>query len=102
MKTTRIILVGLTVVALAPAAVAEEIVADHVGFSTRFGLNISARFKSVSASPAAAAAGPRTTPDGDPYNYDNGYVLTDVSGNEGGQTWYWGYDGSDQISGTRF
>src|SRR6185436_7145750 len=39
-----------------------------------------------------------------PYNYDDGYVLTDSSGNAGGQTWYWGYDNSaGQISdGTTF
>jgi opacity protein-like surface antigen len=37
---------------------------------------------------------PRTTPDGAPYNYDNGYVLPDISGGAGGQTWNWGYDNS--------
>src|SRR5256885_11319084 len=32
--------------------------------------------------------------------FRSGYVLTDVSGNLGGQTWYWGYDDSaSQISG---
>jgi hypothetical protein len=41
----------------------------------------------------------RTTPGGDRYNYDDGYVLTDGAGNFGGQTWYWGYDNSSsQIS----
>src|SRR4029079_19742490 len=31
---------------------------------------------------------------GDRYNYDDGYIHTDVSGDFGGQTWYWGYDNS--------
>ena len=104
MKTTRFILVGLTVAALAPAAIAEENPTDRLGFSARFGLKMSAHFESVSLPTAAASAVPRTTPNGDPYNYDNGYVggvdglRPDISGNEGGQTWYWGYDGAGQIS----
>src|SRR5207248_6705068 len=45
-------------------------------------------------------ASSRLTPRGDRYNYDDGYLLTDTSGNYGGQTWYWGYDNSaNQISG---
>ena len=39
------------------------------------------------------------TPDGNPYNYNDGYVLTDISGNAGGLTWNWGYNNSSQISG---
>lgn len=66
--------------------------------SLRFGLNISGKFKGVGSSlnPGAPASG-RRTPHGDPYNYDDGYVLTDVSGNAGNQTWYWGYDNSSQV-----
>src|SRR4029077_5177246 len=41
--------------------------------------------------------GSRLTPSGDPYNYENGYVLTDISHNAGHQTWYWGYDDSSQV-----
>lgn len=91
---------------VATAAPADEIATNRLSFSARFGLNITARFKNVSVAPVSAPARPRTTPpqpgrpDGDPYNYDDGYALTDESGNFGGQTWYWGYDSSaSQISG---
>jgi hypothetical protein len=100
MKTTHLIWYGLVAAAvLAPAAVrAEGTVTNRLTFSARFGFNISAKFKGFGA--GAPAHGPRTTPRGDAYNYDDGYVLTDISGNYGGQTWYWGYDNSArQISG---
>lgn len=68
---------------------------SRLSLSPRIGFNISARFEGV-----GAGGGSRVTPDGDGYNYDDGYVLTDISGNAGGQTWYWGYDDSTaQISG---
>ena len=69
---------------------------DRFSLNARFGLNISAKFKRASM-PLTAL--PRTSPDGSRYNYDDGYVLTDVSGNYGGQTWNWGYDQSGQIAG---
>jgi len=59
---------------------------DRFSLNARFGLNISAKFKRASMSLTAL---PRTSPDGSRYNYDDGYVLTDVSGNYGGQTWNW-------------
>lgn len=98
MKTTRFNLVVLTVALLAADAGAEEIATNRLSFSARLGFNISARFKNVETVPAGIPTSPRSTPsqagrpDGDPYNYDDGYVLTDVSDNYGGQTWYWGYD----------
>jgi hypothetical protein len=66
--------------------------------SLRFGLNISGKFKGIGGNlnPGAPASN-RRTGHGDPYNYVDGYVLTDVSGNAGGQTWYWGYDNSSQV-----
>ena len=70
---------------------------NHFHFNSRAAFNITARFKQ-SGSIALSPNG-RTTPNGNAYNYDDGYVLTDVSGNQGGQTWNWGYDGSSQISG---
>jgi hypothetical protein len=73
---------------------------NRVTLSLRFGLNISGKFKGVGGgftSGAPLAAGRRTL-NGDAYNYDNGYVLTDISGNAGGQTWYWGYDNSSQVN----
>ena len=67
---------------------------NHLSLSARFGFNISARFSGMSTLPM------RITPRGDRYNYDDGYVLTDISGNYNHQTWYWGYDNSaSQISG---
>ncbi len=74
---------------------------NRISLSLRFGLGISARFKGIGGSlqSSAAPANGRKTPDGDRYNYDDGYVLTDASGNAGNQTWYWGYDNSSQVSG---
>jgi len=73
-------------------------VTNRLTFSARLGFNISARFSGFSSMPTPGSA--RKTPNGDNYNYDDGYVLTDNSGNFGGQTWYWGYDDSSrQISG---
>lgn len=93
MKMTRSILAALATASLATTVPAEEIVTNRLTASLRFGLNISAKFKGSAATlPAPSSA--RLTPHGDAYNYDDGYVLTDVSGNEGGQTWYWGYDNS--------
>ena len=65
---------------------------NRLTFSTRFGLNVSARFSG--AAPIAVPASSRTTPDGATYNYDDGYVLPDVSGSGDGYTWNWGYDDS--------
>jgi hypothetical protein len=109
MKTTRFNLVVLTVVplcGLSLAVGAEEIATNRLSFSARLGFNFSARFKDVAAASFGNPVIPRRTPsqpgrpDGDAYNYDDGYVLTDVSDNYGGKTWYWGYDNSgSQISG---
>jgi hypothetical protein len=92
----------LAVLTLAPAALrADDLYTNRFTLSARFGFNVSAKFGGVRGltAPASGSAA-RTTPGGDQYNYDNGYVLTDVSGNFGNQTWYWGYDDSSkQISG---
>ena len=96
----------LTGTLLLPAvALAEQEITNRLTLSARFGFNISAKFKSFG--PGAPVPGPaRTTPsqpgrpNGDAYNYDDGYVLTDASENFGGETWYWGYDSSaSQIAG---
>jgi hypothetical protein len=71
---------------------------NHLTVSARLGFNISANFKGFSTLPLFASS--RVTSHGDRYNYDDGYVLSDISGNAGGQTWYWGYDdSSSQRSG---
>lgn len=82
---------------LAASVSADESATNRLTLSARFGFDIKAKFKSVSA--ASAPVGLRNTPDGDAYNYDDGYVLTDISDNAGGQTWYWGYDENSQVSG---
>ena len=73
---------------------------NRITGSVRFGLNISGKFKNTGGSlnPNANAANGRRTGKGDPYNYDDGYVLTDVSGNAGNQSWYWGYDKASQVN----
>src|SRR5690348_12485896 len=79
------------------SAGAQEFVTNRISFSGRFGLGISARFKSVKV---PLLQSQRTTPDGSSYNYNDGYVLADVSQNAGGKTWNWGYDNSSsQVSG---
>src|SRR5258708_4314181 len=84
---------------LAPGlAAAQNDATNRLTLSARFGFNIPVRFNGLASLPAPTLA--RRTPRGDAYNYDDGYVLTDISGNLGGQTWYWGYDNSArQISG---
>lgn len=80
------------------AASAESFETNRFTFSARFGFNISAKFKDIGRVSLNGIS--RATPNGHNYNYDDGYVLEDVSGNFGDQTWYWGYDDSArQISG---
>src|SRR5437660_2085026 len=88
----------LGVLLSASAGAQAENLTNQLTLSARVGFNISARFKGFST--LAAPSSTRRTPQGDLYNYDDGYVLTDNSGNFGGQTWYWGYDDSSrQVSG---
>jgi hypothetical protein len=102
MKTSPSLCLALALLALTPLARAAEpvpgdIETNRLSFSVRMGYNISARF---TAGALTLPSSPRTTPNGDLYNYDDGYLLTDISGNLGDQTWYWGYDDSSaQISG---
>ena len=73
---------------------------NRVTLSLRFGLNIHAKFSGIGGSfqPGSPAANGRLTPNGDPYNYDDGYVLTDSTGNYLGLTTYWGYDTASQYN----
>lgn len=70
---------------------------NHFRFVPRAAFGITARFRNVS--PLSLSPAGQSSPNGNPYNYSDGYVLTDVSGNAGGQTWNWGYNNSSQISG---
>jgi len=77
---------------------------NRLTLSARFGLNISARFHGV-VNPFAKSSVfgfPRSTPDGNRYNYDNGYVLTDSTGNALGYTSNWGYDNASQVNAAGF
>lgn len=70
---------------------------NHFGANFRLGFNATVDFKNIGA--FGSPAGARRTPDGAPFNYDDGYVLTDSSGNLLGFTRYWGYDNASQIPG---
>jgi hypothetical protein len=65
----------------------------HFRIGAVAGMNISANFsmKSPSKIPGNKAANG---------NYDDGYVLTDDTGNAGGWTSYWGYNNASQLSGS--
>ena len=73
---------------------------NRVTLSLRFGLNIHAKFSGIGGGllPGSTAGNGRFTPNGDPYNYDDGYVLTDTTGNFLGFTSYWGYDNASQYN----
>lgn len=59
--------------------------------SLQLGLNIKASFKGIGGSLNPAL-------NNSPGHYDDGYVLTDISGNAGGQSWNWGYDNASQVN----
>lgn len=64
--------------------------------SFRMAFNVKAGFENVGA---LGAANRPTTPAGDAWNYDDGYVLTDSTGNALGYTRYWGYSSLNQLPG---
>ena len=70
---------------------------NRIGLAYRMGFNAPVSFKNLGGYPALSV--PRNTLDGDRFNYDNGYALTDSSGNAMGYTRYWGYDNQRQLSG---
>ena len=66
---------------------------NRIGLSYRLGLNTPVSFKNLGGyTPLPTRLTSRLTPDGDPYNYDDGYVYNDVNNGAFGSTWYWGYD----------
>jgi hypothetical protein len=72
---------------------------NRITASLRFGLNITGKFKGIGTGfNPLPGGGPRTTPHGDPYNYGDGYVYSDISGSGDGLTWYWGYDSASQVN----
>ena len=95
-------LTGVAILAALPLAVhadedccAQPHDLNSFSFSARVGFNISSRFKNPGH---IAFSNTRKTPDGLKYNYDDGYVLTDVSDNAGGYTVNWGFDNASQVS----
>jgi len=103
MKLNQRLLLGLVAALLAASSgsAAESAATNRFLLSSRIGFNISGTFSGLGNGLfTGGTPTPRFTPNGDPYNYDDGYLLTDASGNYGGQTWYVGYDDSaTQISG---
>ena len=69
---------------------------NRVGLSYRLGFNISADFKQLGGfaalNPATNPRHPLRTPNGDLFNYDNGYIYSDTTAAaHPGYTWYYGY-----------
>lgn len=85
---------GVTPVVLDPPKAESP---NHVGFSYRTAFNVGVDFKHVGTFTPPGAL--RQTIAGDAFNYDDGYVLTDSSGNTLGFTRYWGYDNASQLPG---
>jgi hypothetical protein len=69
---------------------------NSLSFSARFGFNIGARFKNPGHISFANIG--KKTPDGLNFNYEDGYVLQDTSGDAGGYTYNWGFENASQVS----
>jgi hypothetical protein len=69
---------------------------NHFGLNLRAGFNVRAKFSEATAAslPPGPGAGANLN-----HHYNDGYVNVDSSGNQGGQTWNWGYQNSSQIGG---
>lgn len=66
---------------------------NKLSASFRMAFNVKTSFENVGTPPV------NSTPNGDPFNYDDGYVLVDATGNAMGYTRYWGYTSSAQLPG---
>jgi hypothetical protein len=60
---------------------------NRFGLNYRLGLNLKVNFHGLGGFGQPL----RLTPNGDPFNYSDGYVYQDINHGLGGQTWYWGY-----------
>jgi hypothetical protein len=93
---------GLCLFAITAAAQSGDVVysdpTNRVTLTLQFALNLRADFRGIGGNLNSLTGNGRVTPNGNAYNYDNGYVLTDISGNAGGQSWYWGYDNANQVN----
>lgn len=66
--------------------------ANRFSLGARIGLNFKANFQTARPSPLPPSGGLN-------YNYDDGYVRRDASGNANGLTWNWGYNEAAQFVG---
>lgn len=71
---------------------------NRFGLGFRMGFNLDAKFKE-SGGGSLGLIGPATGGSLD-RTYDDGFVRRDASGNQGGQTWNWGYQNAAQVVGT--
>ncbi len=71
---------------------------QRIGLGYRMNFNMSAKFGNVGGMIATSNPGPATGSNVD-RTYDDGFNRVDVSGNAGGQTWFWGYTDASQIVG---
>ena len=75
---------------------------NRFSLAGKFSFLISSDFSSATPPPslgtltASGATVPSTATD---RIYDDGFVRTDISGNAGGQTWFWGYNDPSQLAG---
>ena len=88
---TWAVMLGVSCVSAQTAGDAGSTNLNRLGLSYRMGFNISAKFKNAGG--YAGLVNPRQTPNGAPFNYDNGYIYGDATPNvHPGLTWYYGYD----------
>ncbi len=74
---------------------------QKITFGPAFGFNITADFHDGSMAanpvpPGGAAIGGGGVP-GTVFEYQDGFIGVDSSGNAGGMTWYWGYNDASQV-----
>jgi hypothetical protein len=74
---------------------------NRFGLSYRMSFNVTAQFKNVGnvgKGPSGGIGGPGpATGRGVDRTYDDGYNRVDISGNNGGLTWFWAYKNESQI-----
>ncbi len=121
MNSTKSSLLGTVIALVAASAVVAQTVPDvttrlplekpparnlnRFGLSYVMGFNMSASFKNLGGySSLAPGANPQRTPNGDPYNYANGYIYPDATTSSAhpGYTWYYGYTAGTPVRGTDF
>ncbi|MDB6028334.1 MAG: hypothetical protein JWM68_4557 [Verrucomicrobiales bacterium] len=71
---------------------------QRIGVGYRMNYNVSTKFNNLGGFTARSNPGPATGSAVD-RTYDDGFNRVDVSGNAGGQTWFWGYNSASQVVG---